>query len=123
MSYRREEDHSTHQDLNLEEMAEGVSKEVRIQAASLAITSQLFSLSEVIDPLRMALQLFSKNIIEESTLEKVRLPTFTKTDKACDILLALRNKVKNDPEAFTSFCDILCKEPITEDIAKTLKGE
>ncbi len=103
-------------------MAEGVSKEVRIQAASEALTSQLLNLSGVIDPLKMALQLISKKIIDQSFLEKVRLSNSTNTEKACDILIAVSKKLKNDPDSFITFCDILSKEPVTEDVAKTLKG-
>ncbi len=103
-------------------MAEGFSKEVRIQAASEALTSQLYTLSGAIEPLNIALQLISKKVIDQSILEKIRLPSSTKTDKACDILFAVSDKVKINPESFGIFCDILIKEPMTEDIAKNLNG-
>ncbi len=104
-------------------MAEGISKEVKIKAASEALTSQLFDLTGVIDPLMMALNLISKKIIDRSILERVRLSSSTKSEKACDVLTAVSDAVMINPDYFSTFCDILDSEPVTKDIAKILKGK
>ena len=104
-------------------MAEGISKEVKIKAASEALTSQLFDLTGVIDPLMMALNLISKKIIDRSILERVRLQSSTKSEKACDVLTAVSDAVMVNPDYFATFCDILDNEPVTKDIARILKGK
>ena len=68
-------------------MAERISKEVKIKAASKALTSQLVDLIGVIDPLMMAANLISKDIIDQAILEKVRLPSSTNNEKAWDVLI------------------------------------
>ncbi len=103
-------------------MAEGISKEVKIKAASKALTSQLFNLTGVIDPLMMALKLISENIIDQSILERIRLPSSTKNEKACDVLTAICSAVRINPDCFANFCNILDNEPVTKDISRILKG-
>ena len=103
-------------------MAEGISKEVKIKAASKALTRQLVNLIGIIDPLMMAANLFSKEIIDQSILEKVRLPGSTKSEKAFDVFTAVSGAVKINPDFFAIFYDILDNEPVTKDIAKILKG-
>ncbi len=86
-------------------MAEGISKELKIKAASEALTSQLFDLTGVIEPLMMALNLISKKIIDQSILEKVRLQSSTKSEKACDVLTAVSGAVRINPDCFATFCE------------------
>ncbi len=102
-------------------MAEG-SKEVKIKAASKALTRQLVNLIGIMDPFMMAANLFSEEIIDQSILEKVRLPG-TKSEKAFDVFTAVSGAVKINPDYFATFCDILDNEPVTKDIAKILKGK
>ncbi len=103
-------------------MAEGISKEVKIKAASKALTNQLVNLIGVIDPLMMAANLISKEIIDRSILERVILPISTKNEKACEVITAVSDAVMINPDYFAIFCDILDNEPVTKDIAKILKG-
>ncbi len=103
-------------------MAEGLSEEVKIKAASEALTSQLVNLIGVIDPLMMAANLISKKIIDQSILERVILPSSTKNEKACEVITAVSGAVRINPDSFTTFCDILDSEPVTKDIARILKG-
>ncbi len=103
-------------------MAEGISKEVKIKAASEALTSQLDNLFGVIDPLSISMKLISKKIFDRSILERVRLSSSTKSEKACDVLTAVSDAVMINPDYFATFCDILDSEPVTKDVAKILKG-
>ncbi len=102
-------------------MAEGISKEVKIKAASKALTRQLVNLIGIMDPFMMAANLFSEEIIDQSIREKVRLPG-TKSEKAFDVFTAVSGAVRINPDSFTTFCNILDNEPVTKDIAKNLKG-
>ncbi len=102
--------------------SEGFGKAIKIRAASEALTSQLGTLTRVIDPLMMTIDLISVKIIDRSLLEKVRLSASTRSEKACDVLTAVSASVETNPDFFTTFCDILDKEPVTKEIAKTLKG-
>ena len=103
-------------------MAEGISKEVKIKAASEALTSQLDNLFGVIDPLSISMKLISKKITDRSILEKVRLQSSTKSEKACDVLTAVSDAVMVNPNYFDTFCDILDSELVTKDVARILKG-
>ncbi len=103
-------------------MAEGISKEVKIKAASEALTSQLDNLFGVIDPLSISMKLISKKITDRSILEKVRLQSSTKSEKACDVLTAVSDAVMVNPDYFATFCDILDSELVTKDVARILKG-
>ncbi len=102
-------------------MAEGISKEVKIKAASKALTRQLVNLIGIMDPFMMAASLFSEEIIDQSFVEKVRLPGI-RSEKAFDVFTAVSGAVKINPDFFAIFCDILDNEPVTKDIAKILKG-
>ncbi len=106
----------------MQTMAEGTSKAVKIKAASKALTSQLVNLIGVMDPVMMAANLIAKDIIDQSILERVILPSSTKNEKACEVLTAVSGAVKVNPDYFATFCDILDNEPVTKDIAKILKG-
>ncbi len=108
--------------LFVQTMAEGISKEVKIKAASKALTSQLVDLIGVIDPLMMAANLISKDIIDQAILEKVRLPSSTNNEKACDVLTAVSGAIRINPDVFATFCDILDIVPVTKDISNILKG-
>ncbi len=103
-------------------MAQEKTKELKIKAASKALTSQLFNLTGIIDPLMMALKLISENIIDRSILERVRLPSSTKSEKACDVLTAVSDAVMINPDYFATFCDILDSEPVSNDVARILQG-
>ena len=71
----------------------------------------------------MALNLISKKIIDRSILERVRLSSSAKSEKACDVLTAVSDAVMINPDCFATFCDILDNEPVTKDIARILKGK
>ncbi len=102
--------------------SEGFGKEVKIRAASEALTSQLGTLTRVIDPLMMTVDLISVKIIDRSLLEKVRLSTSTRSEKACDVLTAVSDSVETNQDFFTTFCDILDKEPVTKEIAYSVRS-
>ena len=104
-------------------MAEGVSKQVKIKAASEALVSQLVDLIRVVnDPLIMAASLVSKKIIDRSILERMMLTSSTPSEKACEIITAVSDVVMINPDYFTTFCDILDSELVTKDVARILKG-
>ena len=105
-------------------MAEGVSKQVKIKAASEALVSQFVDLIRAInDPLIMAASLVSKKIIDRSILERMMLTSSTPSEKACKIINAVSDAVMINPDYFVTFCDILDNEFVAQDIAKILKGK
>ena len=103
-------------------MAEGFDREERIKAASETLRSHFSSLVKSIDPLMVAVELFSKSIVDSSIIEKVQLTSITNTQKAVLVLTAVSNVAKANPDIFTTFCKVLDNEPATKDIAKLLKG-
>ena len=105
-------------------MAEGsgYAREERIKAASGALRNQFSTLARSIDPLMVAVDLFSKSIIDRSTLEKVQLTSTTDTQKAVLVLTAVSSIVDVNPDVFKTFCEILYSESATKEVSRLLKG-
>ena len=102
------------------EMAES---KVKIKAASEALRVHFSALVKTIDPLMVAIELYSKKAIDDSTLDRITSVTSTaKYEKACQLLKAVSDAVKTNPDVFGSFCAVLESEPVTEERAKLLKG-
>ena len=73
-----------------------------------AIRCHFASLATAIsDPLGLSMELFSKEIIEEVTMEKAKLPNLTDREKNSVLLLAVMRKVEARPSLFHQFVDIL----------------
>ena len=103
-------------------MAENVDRDLRIKAASEALRSHLSTLARIIHPPMVALDLFSKKVIDRSVLDKTRLEG-TKHDKAVDVLTAVSDALMTNPDVFDIFCKVIETEPATADLARLLKGE
>ena len=114
---------SSQQIKNSLQMAECLGSTVKIKAASDALRGHFSALVKTIDPLMVAIQLYSEKIIDSSTLDRIRSVTSTtKTEKACDVLSAVSDLLTTNPDVFSSFCAVLESEPVTEERAKLLKG-
>ena len=104
-------------------MAENVDRDVRIKVASEALRSHLSALARIIHPPMVALDLFSKKVIDRSVLDKTRLEGTIKHDKAVDVLTAVSDALMTNPDVFDIFCEVIETEPATADLARLLKGE
>lgn len=104
-------------------MAESLGSKVKIKAASEALRGHFSALVKTIDPLTVAVELYSKKAIDDSTLDRITSVTSTsKYEKAYQLLKAVSDAVKTSPDVFSSFCAVLESEPVTEEFAKRLRG-
>ena len=72
------------------------------------------------DPLGTATVLLAKRFIDENIEARMLLPSLTGRDKAVELVSAVRNTIKNTPERFHEFVDILNQTPSNKDIVKIL---
>ena len=59
------------------------------------------------DPLKLSMELYSKEIIEDVTMEEVDLPTNTVSKKNRVLLSAVMRRVEARPQRFHRFVDLL----------------
>ena len=74
------------------------------------------------DTLNISGQLFAKRIISSDTHEKMSLSGITSTEKANFLVGAVRAAAESSTQRFRDFIEVLSEQPLTEDIAKTLRS-
>lgn len=104
-------------------MAEGMSQEVSIRAATKALESHFKVLVNVLDPLLLCNDLCTREIVNSSTLDEIITDsTKTKEEKASDTLKAVTNQLETDPDVFRKFCDVLLSDPTTKECVIPLRS-
>lgn len=100
-----------------------MSKEIKIQAASKALRVHFSALTKLIDPQDVAVQLYSKEILDSATMDKIISSQSRDVEKAYSLLLKISDVVKTDPNVFEILCSILESEGSTKDLSLKMKGE
>ena len=74
------------------------------------------------DPGGLAIQLYSKGLIDQVALQRASLTSVTRLERSRELLQKLEDKVKSDKAIFYDFLSILTGDPTMEDICTKLRA-
>ena len=76
----------------------------------------------VADPGGLAVQLYSKGLIDQVTRQRASLTSVTQLERTRELLQKLEDKIKSDDAIFNIFLSILAPNPTMEDICTKLRA-
>ena len=77
--------------------------------------------SAVTDPGGLAVQLYSKGLIDQVTRQRASLTSVTQLERSRGLLQKMEDKIKSDEAIFDIFLFILARDPTMEDICTKLR--
>ena len=78
--------------------------------------------SAVMDPGGLAVQLYSRGLIDKTTRLRASLPSLTRLECSRELLEKLEDRIESNEAAFDELLSILARDPPMEDICETLKA-
>ena len=76
----------------------------------------------ITDPGGLALELYSKGLIDNLTLQRMNIFLLAPLERSRELLQKLEVKIKENEEAFDTFLSILDPDPTMEDICRELRA-
>ena len=74
------------------------------------------------DAVDISLRLLSRRLISEEAQERILLTSYTPTEKAAILVVAVKNTIKRDPEKFDDLLNVLSEHNDTISVEKVLRS-
>ena len=80
------------------------------------------ALTAITDPRGLAVELYSKGLIDNLTLQRMNISLLAQLERSQELLQKLEVKIAENKKAFDTFLSILDPHPTMEDICRDLRA-